>query len=165
MSYNGEYVSIFIPKYKELLDESTLKKLREHGKSFRNCSGTVPKSDATDKDKEADKEADKDKEIPPLKKGNLYSDDFLLFYEAYPNKKAKKAAWERWAKMNGSRPDIDILLTAIKNQIEWRTSAKKGEFRPEWKHPATWLSNGCWDDETTEDLKQTDCLAYAMEGR
>lgn len=38
VGYQDDTVSIFIPKYKELLDESTLKKLREHEKS----SGIVP---------------------------------------------------------------------------------------------------------------------------
>jgi hypothetical protein len=60
ISFSGDYVTIFIPKFKELLDESTLKKLREQSKSFRNHSGGIPKSEPTDK--EEDKEEDKDKE-------------------------------------------------------------------------------------------------------
>ena len=66
-------------------------------------------------------------------------------------------------KMNGVRPDIDVILAAIQNQVEWRTSAKKGEFRPEWKHPATWLGDGCWEDESTGGPEQIDLLADAME--
>jgi hypothetical protein len=61
VSYDGEYVSIFIPKYKELLDESTLKKLRDNEKSFRKCSGIIPKTEGTDKDKDKDKDKDTDK--------------------------------------------------------------------------------------------------------
>ena len=49
---NNGIVTIFIPKFRELLDESTLKKLREIEKSFRNHSGTIPKTEATDIDKE-----------------------------------------------------------------------------------------------------------------
>jgi hypothetical protein len=74
--------------------------------------------------------------------------DFLLFWDLYPNKKEKQAALKVWEKLNGSRPPIETILEAIKKQIEWRKNAN-GEFRPEWKHPATWLNKGCWDDELT----------------
>jgi hypothetical protein len=50
----GDDVTIFIPKFRELMDESTLKKLRESEKSFRNDSGTIPPDAPTDKDKEED---------------------------------------------------------------------------------------------------------------
>lgn len=63
VSYQQGNVSIFIPKYKELLDETTLKKLRDHENSIRNRSGIVPKKGLTDK--EEDKEEDKE-----LKAGN-----------------------------------------------------------------------------------------------
>ncbi|MDD5008356.1 MAG: hypothetical protein PHC68_08120 [Syntrophorhabdaceae bacterium] len=62
VSYNGDIISIYIPKYRELLDESTLKKLREREKSFRKCSGSVPKTEGTDIDIDIDK--DKDKPLP-----------------------------------------------------------------------------------------------------
>jgi len=83
--------------------------------------------------------------------------DFSIFYSAYPNKKAPKKALEVWKKLNGNRPPVDQLLEAIKKQIEWRKNAN-GEFRPEWKHPATWLNQGCWMDEVEikkEEKKKT----------
>lgn len=79
----------------------------------------------------------------------IYSDEFLKFYDAYPNRKDKTEAWKRWKNLNGTRPSIEILLEAIRKQIEWRENAN-GEFRPPWKHPATWLSKGSWDDENLE---------------
>jgi hypothetical protein len=72
--------------------------------------------------------------------------DFLVFWKAYPNKTEKKYALKCWKKLNGTRPPIEKLLEAIRKQIEWREKAN-GEFRPEWKNPATWLNRGCWDDE------------------
>ena len=72
--------------------------------------------------------------------------DFLLFWKAYPLKVEKKYALKCWKKLNGNRPAIEIILAAIKKQIEWRNKAD-GDFRPEWKNPATWLNKGCWDDE------------------
>jgi hypothetical protein len=73
--------------------------------------------------------------------------DFPLFWEAWPNKVDKKAAEERWAKMNGTRPAITILLEAIRKQTEWRKNAGPDDFRPPWKNPATWLNGRCWEDE------------------
>jgi len=67
VSYSGDMVSIYIPKYKELLDESTLKKLREHEKSFRNGSGMVPKSEGTEEEEE--EEEDKDRKKDKKKEG------------------------------------------------------------------------------------------------
>ena len=72
--------------------------------------------------------------------------DFNLFWDAYPNKKDQTEAFKRWKKLNGTRPSIEIIVEAIKKQIEWREKAN-GEFRPEWKNPATWLNKGSWDDE------------------
>jgi hypothetical protein len=78
-----------------------------------------------------------------------YTKEFLDFYSAYPNKKEKSAAFKAWQKLNGQRPPLETILTAINKQIEWRKNAN-GEFRPEWKNPATWLNKGCWDDEVKE---------------
>ncbi|HOR83012.1 MAG TPA: replication protein [Bacteroidales bacterium] len=72
--------------------------------------------------------------------------EFEIFWKHYPNKKEKTHALKCWKKINGTRPPIEKLLEAIRKQIEWRNNAN-GEFRPEWKNPATWLNKGCWDDE------------------
>lgn len=77
---------------------------------------------------------------------NTPSADFLLFWKTYPSKTEKKYAWKCWKKLNGTRPTIETILEAIRKQIEWRDNAN-GEFRPEWKNPATWLNKGCWEDE------------------
>lgn len=58
ISFNGEYVSIFIPKFRDLLDEWTLRKLGSK-------SGVTPEILSADKD--TDKELDTDKD---LKAGN-----------------------------------------------------------------------------------------------
>jgi phage replication O-like protein O len=83
-----------------------------------------------------------------------YSVDFLLFYNSYPNRKEKEHTFKCWKKLNGKRPPIETILVAIKKQIEWRENAN-GDFRPEWKHPATWLNKGCWDDELTPTASQS----------
>ena len=90
----------------------------------------------------------KGKETKGKKKRKFNQKDFDLFYSRFPNKKEKKAAESRWRVLlkSGELPEIGIILNAIKKQIAWRSTAN-GEFRPEWKNPATWLNKGCWDDE------------------
>jgi hypothetical protein len=112
-------------------------------------------SDKNENDNQNDKQptnnrqtTDNKQECKELKneKNKEYTADFLKFYSAYPNRKDKTAAFKQWNKLNGTRPPIGELLDAIRKQIEWRENAN-GEFRPAWKHPATWLSKGSWDDE------------------
>ena len=85
-----------------------------------------------------------------LTKEKEYSSSFLNFWDAYLIRQGKKAAWKTWQKLKKENqlPDIDIIIQAIEKQKKWRAEAN-GEFRPEWKHPATWLNKGCWEDETT----------------
>jgi phage replication O-like protein O len=78
---------------------------------------------------------------------NNYSEDFLKFYNLYPLKKEKAGAYKAWCKLNGKRPSTEIILTAIQNQIDWRNNPNNNDFIPPWKHPATWLNKGCWEDE------------------
>ena len=80
--------------------------------------------------------------------------EFAEFWKAYPSKIEKKYALKCWLKLNGKRPPLETILEAIQNQKEWRENAN-GQFRPEWKHPATWINKGCWDDET-EVVKAAD---------
>ena len=82
---------------------------------------------------------------------NNSNENFEKFWDAYPNKKEKQETIRRWKK-SSTLPAIEIILTAIQKQIEWRNKAN-GEFRPEWKNPATWLNRGCWMDENKNDKK------------
>ena len=66
--------------------------------------------------------------------------EFEQFWEAFPHKVGKKAAWRAWEKAT-DRPALVILLQAIDR-------AKKGE---RWQrgyipNPATWLNQGRWAD-------------------
>jgi len=79
---------------------------------------------------------------------NTYSVDFEKFWSEYPNKVEKKKAFKNWQalKKKNQFPSLDLILSSIKKQKLWRENSN-GEFRPEWKHPTTWLNSGCWDDE------------------
>jgi hypothetical protein len=75
-----------------------------------------------------------------------HSDPFEKFWKAYPNKVEKKKALEKWKRIKPDASLLVVILDAIKAQIKWRENAN-GEFRPEWKHPTTWLNGECWLDE------------------
>jgi hypothetical protein len=99
--------------------------------------------------------------IQERKKGKKeeYSVDFKTFYDAYPNKKAPDDAWRAWQKRNGDRPPLQTMLDAISKQISWRKNPPPGEFIPNWKHPATWLSKGSWADEIPEPINPYESAA------
>lgn len=82
-------------------------------------------------------------EIPIQKKNS--EKDFDIFWNKYPNKVDKKYSLKCWLKAR-ELPNIEIILTAIQKQKEWRDNSG-GEFRPAWKNPATWINNGSWSDE------------------
>jgi hypothetical protein len=82
---------------------------------------------------------------------SFYSQEFETFWKAYPKKSgSKKAAFDNWKKLNGTLPDIEVILSAISKQTEWRKNAN-GEFRPEWKDPERWIKNHMWEAELSSD--------------
>jgi hypothetical protein len=90
------------------------------------------------------KDTNKDK-----KNKNDYSEEFNKFWTAYPKKSgSKKSAFDNWNKLNGHRPEITIILSAIKSQLSWRKNSN-GEFRPDWKDPERWIKGKMWEVELT----------------
>ena len=81
------------------------------------------------------------------------SDSFDLFWEAYPNKKAKGNAEKAWLKLKVNQTLLDIILTAIeqhKQSKEW--TADGGRYIP---HPASWLNARRWEDEISKQAEPT----------
>ena len=68
-----------------------------------------------------------------------YSDEFISFWKAYPNKTAKGAAWTEWKKF---KPTLADVL----NALEWQTKTKKWEdgFILD---PERYIKRRCWEDE------------------
>ena len=58
---------------------------------------------------DTDTDTDKRKKI----KKEKYTDDFLSFWNHYPKKVGKDAAWKCWQLRNRDRPDITPLITSI----------------------------------------------------
>jgi hypothetical protein len=68
---------------------------------------------------------------------------FAEFWDAYPKRVAKQAAEKAWAKALQSGVDAIRLVEGAR-----RYAAQRDGQDPRYtKHPATWLSSGCWDDE------------------
>ena len=68
--------------------------------------------------------------------------DFDQFWAAYPRKTGKGAARKAWEQL---RPALAAVLEALAWQVKqdrWR--AERGKYIP---HPATWLTQGRWEDE------------------
>lgn len=84
------------------------------------------------------------KEKEEKKSPQTFPSDFLKFWQAYPKKIGKKAAYKAW-KAASPRPPTSDILTAIdraKRSEQWQKD--DGQYIP---NPATWLNQGRWDDE------------------
>lgn len=87
-----------------------------------------------------------EKSIP--KKQQPYTQEFVAFWQVYPRKVGKDAAWRAWAKRNGTRPPVADIIAAVESQKQgeqWQRDG--GQYIP---NPATWLNQGRWADEGTE---------------
>lgn len=86
----------------------------------------------------------------PKKKAADYPPDFVLFWEAYPNKVGKGEAGKAWksARKSGLLPPADKLIEILGEQVSSREhNASVGVFVPPWPNPSTWLNQRRWEDE------------------
>lgn len=75
--------------------------------------------------------------------------EFRLFYKAYPNKKAWRAAWTAWQKLNPGAVLVALMLGAVEAQKREREErARAVLWSPEWPYPATWINGNRFDDES-----------------
>jgi hypothetical protein len=77
---------------------------------------------------------------PPSPRGDP---DFEAFYAAYPKRVARKAAEAAWLKAMRDGADAAVVIAGAKRYADERT----GEEPRYTKAPATWLNQGCWEDE------------------
>lgn len=81
---------------------------------------------------------------------NLYSKNFEDFWNEYPRKVGKGAAWKSWDKIKGISKDIIIkAVKAQRNQEQWQKD--NGQYIP---HPSTWLNQRRWEDEIIKVQKE-----------
>lgn len=81
---------------------------------------------------------------PALFQDAEYPEDFLRFWDAYPKKLGKGAAFKAWKKVKPNKITLDIMLQAISVQRRSEQWLKdRGQYIP---HPATWLNQTRWED-------------------
>ena len=66
---------------------------------------------------------------------------FESFWEAYPRKVGKQKAWEAFQAVQAAPERLLYALTQQKRWEQWQREG--GRFVP---NPATWLSEGRWED-------------------
>ena len=77
-------------------------------------------------------------------------DLFEKFWEQYPHRVSKGAAIKSFEKVIKEHGDevLETILLAIQAQKRYRNEALSADqFVPNWKMPATWLNQRCWEDE------------------
>lgn len=74
------------------------------------------------------------------------SEQFKLFYSAYPNKKKRPDAFKAWGQVDGDTlaPEIMAGLDKALKSAEW--AKEGGQYIP---YPASWLRGRCWEDSYT----------------
>ena len=80
------------------------------------------------------------------RRGDTYTPGFERFYEIYPIKKGKEAAWKAWKKEK-LEPRCEEMVEAVRHHLEHNTDWHRGAI----KHPATFLNGRCWEDELAAD--------------
>jgi hypothetical protein len=95
------------------------------------------------------------KAVTPLNRSNNYI--FLLkhfekFWDLYPLKNSEPKTWQIFQELNPSEELITQILTALQNQLQFvQRQQALGKWVPNWKNPANWLAQCCWNDEIPTD--------------
>ena len=78
-------------------------------------------------------------------KETIYTSSFLTFWNSYPKKVGKGAAFNSWKRIKKNDGLLENILSAIETQKksdQWKRD--NGQYIP---HPATWLNQRRWEDE------------------
>ncbi len=89
--------------------------------------------------------------------------DFAAFWQAYPRRVAKLAAWRAYQRARRT-VDAETILAGVRRYVEY---VEQRGTEPEYiAHPATWLNAGRWDDEYERPQRGVDrALALAVRDR
>jgi len=99
----------------------------------------------------------------PLSMGTIYSKSFLDWYELYPEKKGKGAAYRSWQKI-GKKGIVtpNELMAAIAAQV--KANHFRGRDGQDYiPNPSTWLNQNRWEDEIKNNKAQSNTLPEVME--
>lgn len=82
----------------------------------------------------------------PLSNNSSWSNDFDRWWKVYPVKVGKKPAAAVWKRI---KPDVEVLITDIKERLAKDNKWKKGYIF----NPTKYLKEERWNDEITHDRK------------
>ena len=77
---------------------------------------------------------------------DIYTSDFENFWQVYPKKVGKGAAYQSWQKIKPNRE----LQAKITQSIEQQKKSDQWQDVKYIPNPATWLNQGRWDDQLPE---------------
>lgn len=77
--------------------------------------------------------------------------DFEHFYATYPKRVGRKAAEAAWVKAMRDGADAAVIIAGAKRYADER----EDEDPKYTKQPATWLNQGCWEDEPQRKRRET----------
>lgn len=95
------------------------------------------------------------------KKGASLRERFERFWDVYPKKVGKDAAWIEFQKRNPGDDLTDEMITVIQQQRaleQWRKEG--GQYIP---NPRTWLHQGRWQDEVSTVSQKPSASDWAEE--
>lgn len=89
--------------------------------------------------------------VPPLNSNNNYifllGQHFKKFWSLYPLKNSEQKAWEAFQAINPSEALAAEMLKALQDQLHYvQQQQALGQWVPNWKNPANWLAQRCWND-------------------
>ena len=78
--------------------------------------------------------------------------NFELFWSAYPNKKSKKAAFEKFKRIDFKKTSFESIMISLEKQKQSDDWTKNGgQYVP---MPQTWIFNERWTDEVQAPVQQ-----------
>lgn len=102
----------------------------------------LPKQVTSELEERGERKEERKDHVPPSEVARAR---FERFWDAYPRKTGKDAAWKEWLKRSPSNDLTDAMIGKVHEQrasTQWLKDA--GEYIP---HPRTWLHQGRWQDE------------------
>lgn len=144
IEFKENEVIIFIPKFKELMSEGTLKKIRENHKKTWPLSGQTPERNRI---KEVEVEVEAEEESTYCAKTDFSSFDFFeLFWITFDDKRGKVTAIKSWQEIPKLTEKLcyEIIAGAKQYANERETILAKGGTP---KMAEGWLADKRWKDE------------------
>jgi len=143
-------ISFKVPQFIEIASNWTKRKPVVPTEALQRPSA-VPTAREVEVEEEVEKKPKKNVAVV-----NSYSQQFLDFYQIYPNKTAKAEAFKAWKKIDGKGELLPTILQSIKDQTAHKARLReRDEFCPEWPNPSTWLNQARWEDEVKESKKES----------